>query len=283
MNRTLMTACLVLQVVLKPGLMGEADEPNRQSGDAAAMRGLWTGSWGGGMTDDGVIYQPVIAEFFVGRDDQAVWRGLPIPDGEGKLSLLGGDQRRGQLLYAKGDSGKSPHEPKEFLYRIHGDKLTLKIGGKRNDLLLVRKASVNPIPFANLEVRIEVASEVDRDGNLATTEYRSLRIGDDGPELPAPFSQKRPLHEARIYRVTDEKLDRMTIADLRTTIAKPTPVVVISRGERKKRASNSGLVQRHGAVPPDSQAAVSTLGYLLKPGSIVIVVPESQLRLVPKP
>ena len=62
--------------------------------DAKAMEGLWSGGWGSLVGDDGVVYQPVMAELLV-KGDRVEMAGFPNADRlEGTFRL---DARAKQL------------------------------------------------------------------------------------------------------------------------------------------------------------------------------------------
>jgi hypothetical protein len=98
---------VALTCVLLAGVAKSDEKPDGAAGDLETLYGLWRGSWGGGE-DDGVFYQPVRAELYIGMG-QAVWQGLPMADGTGAISLSSGEPGRGRFTYSVAPKGRSTH------------------------------------------------------------------------------------------------------------------------------------------------------------------------------
>ncbi|MAG94934.1 MAG: hypothetical protein CMJ48_14500 [Planctomycetaceae bacterium] len=264
---------VVLPCVLLTGVARSDERPDRSSGDLKTLYGLWRGSWGGGE-NDGVVFQPVKAELYIG-EGRAVWQGLPMLDGTGAIRLSGGSPRSGRFTYSTMPKDKPQEKPVGFTYAIKGDTVVLDIGedGKRVSL---RRIAIEQTPFADVGVDFETARGVDREGNLLVTTYRVIRVGDRGPELHSPVSFVRPLEHAHIYRVLEHGAKRITVEEVRRLLRTPTPVVVASRSARDGRPRPDwDLSKTLGEPNPDSEAGLKTLTRLLRPGTLVFVHPEA--------
>ena len=99
------------------------EKPDAEAGDLKALYGFWRGSWGGGE-NDGVVFQPVKAELYVGKD-RAVWKGLPMRNGTGAIRLSGDSPRKGRFTYSTLPKGKPREKAVGFTYAIKGDTVTL--------------------------------------------------------------------------------------------------------------------------------------------------------------
>ncbi len=271
---------MVVGVLLVDVVESGEELPNQSADDLKALQGLWKRSWGrSGREDDGVFYMGSVGELYIGSG-RAASKGIPILDGTGAVVLhSSGKHRRARFTYFLEEKGKPKKKPVDFSYEIEGDKLTITIGDEGGGFSLTR-VTVEETPFADINASFEMARGVDREGNLLLTTYSAMRIGDDGPELPAPSSLVRPLKNAHIYRVEENDAKKITVEEARGFLREPTPVVIAGRSARNGHVS-SLLSKRFRTLQPDSEAGLKTLTHLLKPGTLVFVIPDAERGRAP--
>ncbi len=262
---------------------GQSDAQTQSNGGAELrlLQGLWRGSWGGGVDDDGVVYQPVIAELYV-TGNRAAWKGLSIPDGTGVVSLQGsGNRRNGRFAYDEAQNRNPQPDPIDFTIEIQANRLSLMFASRRGSVAMDR-VEFEPSPAANLNVSFETASGIDDEGNLLVTTYHSVRVGGrSGPQVAVPMTFSRSLKQAQIYRIGQNDAEKMTVDAARALVQEELSVVVgRSAGDRNPR-SDSGPAKSMAGFQPDSEAGLKTLIRLLRPGTLVFVIPEREF--LPRP
>jgi hypothetical protein len=203
-----------------------------------------------------------------------------MPNGAGAVSLSNSKPLRGRFTYLATPKDKPRQKSVNFSYVRSGEMLTLKIGENDKHLSLKRIA-VKQAPFANLNVHFETARGIDTEGNLLVTTYDTIQVGDRGPELHAPFSSVRVLANANIYQVEENGAKEITVEEVGRLLGNPTPVVVASRGARKAKPRGWDLSNRLGKLHADSEAGLKTLTRLLRPGTLVFVLPDTKRILPP--
>ena len=273
-----MVVCVFLVDVVKP----DEAPPDKSAAAPKALHGLWRGSWGrSGREDDGVVYMGSVGELYIGSG-RAASKGLPIPDGTGAIVLHSDGKRRwARFTYSVKEKGKPQQKPVDFSCEIRGDELTITIGDEGGSFSLTR-VTVKETPFADINVDFEMARGVDGEGNLLATKFSAIRVGDRGPELPSRVSFARPLRNAHIYRVEENGAKKTTVEEVRRLLREPAPVVIASRSARNGTPMvDWRLSKKLGTLHPDSEAGLKTLTRLLKPGTLVFVVPEAERVPIP--
>jgi hypothetical protein len=269
---TAVAVCLV--VVAYPGDVAAQDV----AGAARAIEGLWSGSWGGGKRD-GAVFQPVIAELLV-KGDYVEMRGFR---GLGRLTGTVRFDTRARRMYitpAAGSRGQPKPKAIEFTYAISADELTLTDTDKVP--VSLRRRRVAPNPMANVQVEFLTATRINDAGDILVTEYRVLRAGNAGGTYYQPQDRTLKTRHATVLLAQEAGLKKVTVTEARRLIGSDTPVVVAYRRDQGPSPHRfSELLQDVGSPMPDSEAVQRTLARLLRPGTLVFVLPTSES--IPQP
>jgi hypothetical protein len=263
------TIALCLLLVVCAGDVTPQDAANT----AKSFEGLWSGAWGGGQRD-GVVFQPVIAEMLIKGDHVELcgFRGLARLTGTVRFDA---GNKRMHITPAAGPEGKPKPKDIEFTYAIKGEELTLTDADKVPVLLSRRPMAQNP--FGNVQVELLTATGINDTGDLLVTEYRVLKAGQAGATYYQPQERKLKTKQATILLAQEAGLKKVTVDEARGLIRKGAPVAVTYRPEQRQAGHRfSELVQDMGPPPPDSEAVQQTLSRLLRPGTLVFILPASE-------
>lgn len=276
----------LLPFAIATGLMtgfaaAQDSRPTCQSKPHESIHGLWRGSWGGGETDDGVVYQPVVAELFVAKN-LAAWQGLPLKDGKGTVKLAPqSESLRGQFVFANDPSRDRSLPSVPFTYEIAANRLQIRFGEDRQAISLQR-IPIDDRPNASLQLSFETARGIDQKGNLLLTTYAAYRVGEEGPEVASPMRRRVSLQQARIYRIEENAVQRTDLETARSLLQAPTSVTIAATSKRSRNPrADFNLFKKYPALLPDSEPGLKTLQQRLRPGTLVFVIPAEQLRVVP--
>jgi hypothetical protein len=248
----------------------EASE--RPSGESNTIEGFWQAWWGGGVAD-GVGRQPVLGELFV-RGDRVEVRHLP---GLGSLSgsiRLDAEEKRIRIT-RKAQAADQPPEVLNFGYEIKDDKLTLTDGGKV--VVVLDRRPIERDPLAHARVEIIAASGIDEAGELLVTEFAALN--GDVADVPyfVPHEGKRVIKEATILLMQKAGPKSISAAEARALIQEPTPVMIAYRHDNRPLPAASELLNEAGPAQPDSDAVLKTLSRVLRPGTLIFILPQQQV------
>jgi hypothetical protein len=252
--------------------------PQDPASAAKSIEGLWSGAWGGGERD-GVVFQPVIAELLIKGDHVELcgFRNLGRLTGTVRLDAR---TKRMHITPAAGPGGQPKPKAIEFTYEIKADELTLTDTDKVPVSLRRRRVAQNPL--ANLQVEFLTALGINDAGDLRVIEYRVLRAGQAGATYYEPQDRTLKTKQATVFLAQEVGLKKVTVDEARGLIRKATPVVVTYRRDRQPSPQRSSEFLQDGGPPtPDSEAAQQTLARLLRPGTLVFVLPKSES--IPQP
>jgi hypothetical protein len=237
--------------------------------DAGALDGSWSGFWGLLVERNGTVHQPIKAELFI-QGDHVECSGFP-----GVATLTGTIQidtaaKRMQITPAV-EAGRPAADTIVYAYEISSDHLTLTDKDKRS----IDFNQVRFNPLANVKIEFLAAVGMNDAGDVLVTDFEvhRARSGEISPALA-----RRPLgtKHAAIFLTQESGLKKADIDRIRRLIRGPTSVVVVYRPDDRS------LSVRARWQETDSDAVVRTISRVLRPGTLVFVVPESA-RVAPPP
>lgn len=236
-----------------------------------SLEGLWAGSWGGGPRN-GVVFQPVIAEMVI-QGPTIELAGFPqVGDVVGGVRVEPAAKKL--RILPVGDDAKEI----TYAYELKGDEITLTGGG--GVPVTLKRVSV-PQPLANVQVELALATSLTADGNLTVTETTVLKTGRDATHLAADKIARR-IAGGKIFVVREASVQEIPLAEARRLLAAPTPIVLAYRpAENPPAPQLHKLWKPSGRPQPDSEAIRRTFGQLLRPGSLIFVLPAA--ASVPEP
>jgi hypothetical protein len=168
-------------------------------------------------------------------------------------------------------------QPKEieYGYEFKGDWLTLTDTDKVEISLHKRPVVLNPL--ANARVVLVTAEGINDAGDLLVTEYTVLRAGRMGATYYQPEKRSLKTKAAAVFVVGEKGLKKTTVDEARRLIRKDTPIVVAYREEeRPSQHQGHKLWKEVGAPVPDSDVVGQTLSRLLRPGTLVFILPARE-------
>jgi len=246
--------------------------------DSKLFEGLWAGSWGGGEAG-GVVFQPVMAEMLIDGDHVEL-AGFP------ELNRLVGTVRfdagakRMQITPAVAAGDESKPEAIEFSYELEADELTLT-GSDKSSVSLSRIPLAHN-PSANVQVEFVTADAINEAGELLVTDFNPIRAGRRGTTFFRPSKRSLDTKQATVLLAQETGCKPMTLDEARERIHESTPVVLTYRPENRPLPDPSHALWQELYSPlPDSEAVRQTLAQILRPGTIVFVLPASER--VPSP
>ncbi len=115
-------------------------------------------------------------------------------------------------------------------------------------------------------------------GDLLVTDFSVHRAGRSSEIALAPVRRPLRTKQAAVFLVQESGLKTVKVDEVRRLIRDPTTVVVAHRSdERPSSLPSSRLWQE-----TDSEAVGRTISRVLRPGTLVFVVPE-RAKVVPPP
>jgi hypothetical protein len=137
-------------------------------------------------------------------------------------------------------------------------------------------------PLANAQLEVVTAIGINGAGDLLVTEYRVLRAGQAGGTYYQPQERALKTTQATVLLAQEAEFKKVTVDEARGRIRKGTPVVVMyRRDERPSPHPSSELLKDMGSPMPDSEAVQQALSRLVRPGTLVFILPAS--ASVPQP
>lgn len=268
-------ACLLI-LVLNCVAVAQDALTNKPTDDLPSLEGLWSGSWGGGQRD-GVVFQPVLAEMVV-QGDQLELRHFRNADRDrGRFQL---DRATRRIRVSLETEKKSPPRIIEFQYQWNGDTLTLT----DNDQVSVGLARqpVQQNAHANVAVQLVLASGITKSGDLSITEFTVLQSKGVAVTAHQPVHRSLSMKDSVVLQLQEAGVKKITLDEARGLLSAPTPVVIAYRNAKSTEAYQSReLWTNLGSVLPDSEAALRTYARLLRPGTLIFVLPEEASVPVP--
>jgi hypothetical protein len=252
--------------------------PQDSAGAAKSIQGVWSGAWGGGERN-GVVFQPVIAEILINGDyvEMCGFRNLGRLTGTVRI-----DARTKRMHITPAAVPGSQPKPKaiEFTYEVNAGELTLTDSDKVP--VSLRRRGVAQNPMANVQVELLTAIGINGAGDLLVTKYRVLQAGQAGATYFQPQDRTLKTKQATVLLAQETGVKKVTVAEARALIRRATPVVVAYWPDRRQSAPRSSeLLQDVGSPMPDSEAVQQTLSRLLRPGTLVFILPTSES--IPQP
>jgi hypothetical protein len=239
--------------------------------EVTELDGLWSGFWGLLIEPDGTVHQPIKAELFI-QGGQVEWTGFPGVDTlTGTIRI---DPATKQIRVAPAaKAGGQPADRIVFAYKLTGDHLTLIDSNKRH--IEFSKDRVNPM--AGVKVEFLAAVEIDKAGDLLVTDFEVHRAGQS--KEPGLALGRRPLStkQAVMLLIQEGGLKKVSLDEVRRIIRSPTPIVVAYRPDDRPSLPLSRQWQ-----PADSEAVGRTVCRVLRPGTLLIVVPQAA-KVAPPP
>lgn len=243
---------------------------NAAAGDPSALDGLWSGSWGLQIDRDGTVHQPVKAQLFIQGDD-VEWTGFP---GVSKLTGTIRIDAKQLRITPTAEAGSRTADSVVYTYEIEGDHLTLTDSNKRSIHFIKERVD----PLANVKIEFVAAIGMNDAGDLLVTDFLVHRAGQS--EATDLALARRPLStkQAAMFLTQESGLKKVSVDEARRLIHDPTPIVVAYRpNDRPSPLPSSGLWKE-----TDSKAVGRTISRVLRPGTLVFVVPE-RARVIPPP
>ena len=248
--------------------------PQAAVAPAETLEGLWSGSWGGGM-DGEVVFQPVLAEMIL-QGDRIELNGFRLAGNLAGAVRIDAEKKRLHVLPAAAE-GEAPPDAMEFSYELAGDNLTLT-DADGVPTLLQRQPFVRDPPVANAQVSLVEAS-VNEAGQLVTTEWRTLLAGRGKDVYYEPWSQT--LIVDQVLLVEEGGLKKISLDEARGLMREAMPVAVTFRESGLEYGDSALWEMQAGPPAPDSKAAERTFLRILRPGTLLFILPASQLRPPP--
>ena len=248
------------------------------AGDAKAIEGLWSGSWGFGVAN-GVVFQPVLAELFIKGNHIELHGFRSVGNLTGTVRLDAGAKRM-RITPTAPAGGQPAPKAIEYAYEIMGDRLTLTDGDKVPVVLQKHRVAENPL--ANARVELVTATGINDAGDLLVTEFTVLRAGRVGATYFQPENRSLKTKQATVFLVQEAGVKKVTIDEARRLIRESTPVVVSYRqDDRPSPHQFHELWKDMGPPPPDSEAARQIYSRILRPGTLVFVLSARENVPVP--
>jgi hypothetical protein len=251
------------------GARGDEKPPTEGTLAAQPLEGYWRGAWGGGQRD-GVVFQPVIAELLI-QGNKVKLSGFPtIPSLTGTIGIEV-DAKRIRITPTPDRPGQLVAKPIDCPYVLKGDELTLTWGDKQ--LIGLRREGHVRVPLADTQVQFVVANGINDSGDLEVTTFPLGKRA--GMEFFEPQSLIFRTKQSVVLLLQESGWKKTTIDEARGLIRNATPVVLAFRG-----VEPSGW--RSGAwPPPDDEAVLRTFARLLRPGTLLFILPASQNAVIP--
>jgi hypothetical protein len=259
---------LLLAVMLFPGgARANEKHPTKSKGGAQPLEGFWRGSWGGGKRD-GVVFQPVYAELLI-QGNNVKLSGFPtIPSLTGTVHIDVGAKRI-RITPTPDRPGQAVAKTIEYPYVLKGDDLML---GDNREIGFRRQGHVR-VPQADAQVQFVVANGINDAGDLLVTPFHWGKRA--GMVFFEPQSTRFHTNQGVVLLLGESGWKKTTIDEARRLIRNPTPVAMVFR-EVEPSGWRSG-----GWPPPDDEAVLRTFARLLRPGTLVFILPASENALVP--
>lgn len=268
-------ACLLILVLSCVAIAQEA-VTRKSTDDASNFEGLWSGSWGGGQRD-GVVFQPVLAEMVVQGDQLELRHFRNAERDRGRFQL---DRAARRIRMTLETEKKSRPKIIEFQYQWNGDTLTLTDNDQVSVDLSRQPAQKNA--HANVAVQLVIANGIKETGELSITEFNVLQSKGVAVTVHQPVHRSLSTKDSVVLQLQEAGVKKITLDEARGLLSAPTPVVIAYRNAR-----NTGAYQSHelwtnlGSVLPESEAALRTYARLLRPGTLIFVLPEEASVPVP--
>ncbi|HKD36107.1 MAG TPA: hypothetical protein VKB78_04880 [Pirellulales bacterium] len=278
MIRRVLTSA-ILAIAITSHWCSAAPPPPSSHDDSPSFGGLWFGSWGGGVQQGGVVFQPVMAELFI-KGDHIELAGFPdAAKFEGTLHI-DRDAHRIRIIPAAEQANKTALKPIEYSFAIDGDKLTVILADKR--AIALERIRTSQKPVANVEVELVAADEITSSGDLIVSEFTKLRVGRIGATYYEPSSRTLKTKNAAILLVEESDCKKINVADARSRFKRSTPVAIAFRPENRPNPNPlHQLWTEVGPAAADDEAARQTLAKTLRPGTLVFVFDASEKVPVP--
>lgn len=228
------------------------------------LDGLWSGSWGHLTDRDGTVHQPVKAELFI-QGDHVEWSGFPGMESLTGTIRIDAGTKKIRVTPAV-EAGSQPKEVIVYEYKIKGNALELIDGSKRTIDFTPTRSN----PLAGVSVEILAAIGTNDAGELLVTDFEVHRASRSG-EATLAFA-RRPLNmkQGTMFLMQEGGLKKVDMDEVRRLIHGTTTVVVAYRPDDRP-----SLPLRERWQETDSQAVARTISRVLRPDTLVFVVPQS--------
>jgi hypothetical protein len=274
-----MTRCVAraLMVVMLQAAAAFADDATQKFGDVpVGMQGLWAGSWGGGQRD-GVVFQPVLAEMVI-HGEQIEISGFRLATRvSGTVAVDVGHRK---IRVAPQPSKEQPAPmPILFTYEQRQDRLTLT--DHDGIAVVLQQQRAEKAPLANVRLEFVAADGINNAGDLLVTEFHRLVPTGTTATYYQPVQRTLKTQGGKILLQQADGAKEVSVDQARQLIQQPTPVVIASTGDNPAPFQNHELWKDLGPALPASEAVLRTLAKVLRPGTLIVVLPAPETVPVP--
>jgi hypothetical protein len=243
--------------------------PQESANDAHAIRGLWSGSWGGGERN-GAVFQPQLAEMLV-EGDSVELRGFRNANqliGRVRVDAVTNTIR---ITPEAADDNRPASRTLVYKYELNDDVLRLV---DSDDIeIRLQKELVTTEPLPNVEIELASADSLDAAGDLQITKFTLLRSGRTGAVSFQPRQLSLSTDKATILQLRENGLKEISVDEARKRIHGPTPVVLAYRRQDLQTPHQAHQLWKDiGAAAPDSPAVWRTFSKVLRPGTLVFIL-----------
>lgn len=269
-----MTKCLsrVLMVVILQATTAYAEDSTQKFGDVPeGMQGLWAGSWGGGQRD-GVVFQPVLAEMVIHGEKIEISGFRLVPRVSGTVAV---DVANRKIRVTEQPSKEQPApKPTVFTYEHRQDWLTLT--DHDGIAVVLHRQQSEKLPLANVRLELIAADGINDAGDLLVTEFHQLVPTRTTATYYQPVRRTLKMERGKILLQQADGAKEVSVDQARKLIQQSTPVVIAYASDSPAPFQNHDLWKDMGAASPTSDAVLRTFARLLRPGTLIVVLPAPE-------
>jgi len=225
----------------------------------------------GGGENNGVVFQPVIAEMVI-QGERVEMHGFRNIGRLGGTVRFDANARKLHVTPVAAKAGYPPPKTIEFACLLDGDNLTLTDGDHIPTSLQRRRSDDKPL--ANVQVEFVLAEGIDRSGGLLVTRFGRLHVGQSAKTSYEPQKRSMNLQQATILLIQETDLRKVSVDEARAFASKPTVVALAFREDDQPALGEPHQLWKEIGPPrPDDEAAGQTLSRILRPGTLVFILP----------
>jgi hypothetical protein len=292
MFRSLLLSMALFAV--QPSVSQSGDQPaGAHHDDLKILQGLWDGTIPERVETSGKWSVRTRAQVvnLVIKGSHAEWTGLQeVEDGIGVVEVAtSGNRISMRITKIVFEDGRSQTAALLVPYEFANGDLILGEKGRTRRLSRVK---VEARPLAQTGLEFVAAKGITASGNLLLTRFAELDLTDGGPSLYQPTNSTVPLHQrtraglssedAVVFLVHERRTDKITIDQARALLNNQTKLVCLTHGRAPEFFVNDPRFNpkanerwKASETPDPAGPAVSeTFTQLLKPGTLVFVLPH---------